>query len=354
MSADMPFHMHQLMKITEIDAFSAQKNAGSRAEYFALLDAFLHVSPVVVRELTEARKSKDSALFQRKIFELQKLLLPIGAMSLLWEAEKAVDLARRREWSACSERTAMMTAKIKRLEEKLYGAQASGSGATSANTTIVAMARGAGDPNRPKARFELQHFVQLRPLVDNFATDLALDLLRDLMISSYGNNIDSILARLYAKLANYDQDGAERQLNILLRTIQATPENTDENAKKKILAVDDMPEILNSIKAIAGNDYSVYCVSGSKAALKFLTATTPDLILMDIEMPAMSGFTLLEIIRRMQEHQITPVLFLTGSVTVENILSARAAGGNDFLKKPIDSQVLMSKIKKHLEIVGKS
>ncbi len=361
MSADyVPFHMHRLMGFTEIDAFSAQKNADSRAAYFTLLDEFTRRAPVVIKELAdagllEAGTVNDGELFKKKLFELQKLLLPIGAMSLLWEAEIAMELGRKGEWDKCRTRIAILKEKITHLLEKLRSARISGAtpprppARTSPNTAIIAIAQGAGDPARPRVPFGEQNAAKLRLLIENFETDQALELLRELMTSSYDVNIDPILARLYACLSGFDQDGAERQLKYLRGAIHAAGSNPGGGEKKKILAIDDMPEILNAIKSIAERDYSVYCVTGHKAAGKFLAANIPDLILLDIEMPDMNGFALMEIIRGMKEHELTPILFLTGNATVENIVRARRAGSNDFLKKPIDAQVLLSKIRKHIE-----
>ncbi|MDR1744635.1 MAG: hypothetical protein LBS30_02665, partial [Planctomycetota bacterium] len=116
MSANQPMYsMNILAKCVEIDVFSARRHIGSDADYFALLTEFIQDSPYFCQELNSAHAARDSWLFQKRIFELQKLLLPIGAIDLLWDAEQATKLARREEWEQCGELTELFVLGITRL-----------------------------------------------------------------------------------------------------------------------------------------------------------------------------------------------------------------------------------------------
>ena len=115
---------------------------------------------------------------------------------------------------------------------------------------------------------------------------------------------------------------------------------------KRILAIDDVPDVLSTIKAVLQDSYTVFGVTNGMSAMKFLANNTADLILLDIEMPDMDGFTLLRIIRQMENYKKTPVVFLTGNASVEYIRTAIENGGNDFVKKPFEVHVLKEKIRK--------
>ncbi len=82
------YRMNRLLRIAEIEAYSARTNVGSRAEYFALLTTFIEAAPSRVEELIAALKVHNAELFQRNGYELRKMLLAIGANGLLWETER--------------------------------------------------------------------------------------------------------------------------------------------------------------------------------------------------------------------------------------------------------------------------
>ncbi len=345
------YSMNRLMQCADIEAFSARADVGSEAEYFTLLTEFLQASPERGQELTASEQRRDADLFQKKIFELQKTLLSIGAMGLLWEAEKAAECSRKGEWEQCAERTAALVERIRGLSREIRDAQI-GSGEKAAEdgdgtpgAVAAAAEEGAGEPGRPRVPVAVEQFEELRLLIEH--TDQAMSLIRSMMAFSYNNNIDSTLAALYGSLSKFEQGDAERQLETLLQSARAAQGGVD--AKKKILAIDDMPDVLLAIKTLLKNDYSVYGATSHMAALKVLAHAHPALILLDIDMPGMDGFAILDVIRKIKEYENTPVLFLTGCVTVENIVKSRRAGGSDFIKKPIDSRVLLAKIRKHLE-----
>ena len=345
------YNMHKLMKLHEMDAFSAQKNAGTNSSYFTLLDDFLQFVPSASDELTAPSTGNENETneFLRKIHELQKHLLVIGASTLLWEAEKVAEAAREGNSALCGERNGNFILKVKRLcasieEARVDDADCSAMSDTTASTNSV-----AEDTDRPKTGGSEQEFAKLYSLIETFEMDAATAMIRDLRRFAYGNAIDVLLVDIYNDLTNFKHaDAADHAGKLLALVREAKPED-EKKAKKKILAVDDVPDVLNMVKSVLQEEYAVYGVTNHTSALKFLANNSANLILLDIEMPDMSGFELLGIIRKIKACETTPVLFLTGSVTVENIIKSRQAGGNDFLKKPIDAQVLLSKIAQHME-----
>jgi diguanylate cyclase (GGDEF)-like protein len=124
----------------------------------------------------------------------------------------------------------------------------------------------------------------------------------------------------------------------------------------KILLVDDAKSVvmvMNSRLASYGYDV-VHAANGQEAVAVFASAA-PDLVLMDIEMPVMNGFEATNRIRAFEATQQwawTPVIFLTSSDTVENLVTAIEAGGDDFMSKFVPEPVLQAKMKAMSRIAG--
>ena len=87
--------------------------------------------------------------------------------------------------------------------------------------------------------------------------------------------------------------------------------------------------------------------SGDAALLRF-RESLPDLVLLDLNMPGMSGLEMLQLVRR-QNTQI-PVIVMTAFGTIENAVEAMKAGASDFLLKPFDLEHLTAVVNKALEI----
>jgi len=124
----------------------------------------------------------------------------------------------------------------------------------------------------------------------------------------------------------------------------------------KILLVDDARSVvmvMSSRLASYGHDV-VHAGNGQEAVAAF-ASTAPDLVLMDIEMPVMNGFEATNRIRALEatkQWAWTPVIFLTSSDTVENLVTAIEAGGDDFMSKFVPEPVLQAKMKAMSRIAG--
>ena len=110
--------------------------------------------------------------------------------------------------------------------------------------------------------------------------------------------------------------------------------------KTVILAVDDTPENLDVVKGVLGGDYLIKAAINGMIALKIAEKAPPDLVLLDIQMPGMDGF---EVMNRLQAMETTcriPVIFLTGESDIEIRQRALDMGARGFVTKPIDAAVL--------------
>lgn len=117
----------------------------------------------------------------------------------------------------------------------------------------------------------------------------------------------------------------------------------------KILLVDDaraVSAVMAARLSAFGHDVCL-AENGAVALVKF-SEFSPDLVLMDIEMPIMNGFEATSRIRAIEATQMwawTPIIFLTGSDTTENLVTAIEAGGDDLIAKSLPESVLQAKMK---------
>jgi diguanylate cyclase (GGDEF)-like protein len=124
----------------------------------------------------------------------------------------------------------------------------------------------------------------------------------------------------------------------------------------KILLVDDARSVVMVMTSrLASYGYDVAVANDGQEAVKVFAEGAPDLVLMDIEMPVMNGFEATNRIRAFEATQAwawTPIIFLTSSDTVENLVTAIEAGGDDFMSKFVPEPVLQAKMKAMSRIAG--
>jgi len=116
-----------------------------------------------------------------------------------------------------------------------------------------------------------------------------------------------------------------------------------------IVAVDDNPSILVSIRTILKDHYIIYLLEESQKLKEFIKKVTPDLFLLDCNMPVLSGYDLVPIIRETVGYTQTPIIYLTSDGSFDNVSAAIASGASDFIVKPIDENILLEKLAANLD-----
>lgn len=117
----------------------------------------------------------------------------------------------------------------------------------------------------------------------------------------------------------------------------------------KILVADDDQVVLDVIKMYLNDIGEVVTVTNGKQALAYLMDNDVDVILLDVEMPAMDGFTTLKHIRNMKEGINVPVIMVTGKTDTATVLLSVKKGVDGYLAKPINKEHLVSKVKSVIE-----
>ena len=121
------------------------------------------------------------------------------------------------------------------------------------------------------------------------------------------------------------------------------------DTKLTILAIDDSIDILLMLQLLLEDKYNVCTLSEPGKLKDLLAELTPDLFLLDYNMPELTGFDLMPIIRSFPEHEDTPVIYLTAVQSADFFTVATRLGACDYVTKPIDVDKLCAKIEKHLE-----
>lgn len=119
---------------------------------------------------------------------------------------------------------------------------------------------------------------------------------------------------------------------------------------KTILVVDDDAVNLLAAKKYLQQEYKVIAINSGKTAIKYLQNHIPDLILLDIMMPEMDGFELMETLQANPEWKMIPVIFLTSDHSSDTESKCLKAGAMDFVIKPFVDIVLSSRIRHALEL----
>ena len=124
----------------------------------------------------------------------------------------------------------------------------------------------------------------------------------------------------------------------------AHPENT--LPERHVMVVDDEPHIGRIIQMkLERGPYRVSLIPGGEQALEVLRGDDPvDLVLLDIMMPFVSGFDVLQEIRSFPHRQTTPVIMLTAKGQPTDRTRAYELGATDFLTKPFSPKKLLSRI----------
>jgi len=115
---------------------------------------------------------------------------------------------------------------------------------------------------------------------------------------------------------------------------------------KRVVVVDDDPDLGPAIREVlAGKDVAVETPGDARTSLPAILREPPDLVILDVNMPGMSGWELCAILRRQSSTRALPILFLTGRHEVKDRISAMQYGGSDFLAKPFSAEDLRAKVR---------
>ncbi|OEU69886.1 MAG: diguanylate cyclase response regulator [Desulfovibrio sp. S3730MH75] len=121
--------------------------------------------------------------------------------------------------------------------------------------------------------------------------------------------------------------------------------------KAKILVVDDERLNLNVLSDLLRQDYKVILAKNANQALDRINAEfPPDIILLDVVMPEMDGYTLLHKIKEQEATKNIPVIFITALDSKQNEAKGLEMGAVDYIRKPFHPSIVKARVKNHLTI----
>jgi DNA-binding response OmpR family regulator len=119
---------------------------------------------------------------------------------------------------------------------------------------------------------------------------------------------------------------------------------------KRVVVIDDEPSVGAAVRdLLVPEGYEVDAPGDAEAALPELIRSAPDLVILDVNMPGMSGWELCSLLRRQSATRAVPVLFLTGRQEVRDRITAMQVGGSDYLAKPFGAEELRNKVRSLLK-----
>lgn len=125
---------------------------------------------------------------------------------------------------------------------------------------------------------------------------------------------------------------------------------SEPGPRPSLLVVDDTPESLSFLtRTLERVDHTVLIANDGVAALDLLEHVVPDLILMDAVMPGLDGFETTRRIKADPRFAHIPVIFMTGLTETEHVIDGFAAGGVDYVNKPVVVEELLARVRVHLQ-----
>ena len=119
---------------------------------------------------------------------------------------------------------------------------------------------------------------------------------------------------------------------------------------EKVLIIDDNGINLRTAKEALDDYYEVITVNSCKMALRYLEQHTPDIILLDIQMPEIDGFETMAAIRSLPQTEDTPIIFLTAQNNIDDEIRGLELGAVDYIHKPFQPQIMRMRIRTQLAL----
>lgn len=131
----------------------------------------------------------------------------------------------------------------------------------------------------------------------------------------------------------------------LVDKVQKAYQKSHKPTKQRtVLAIDDDMVFLKQLHSLLGTHYNVIMINSAKMALEYLSGHTPDVILLDYQMPLYNGVTLIGLINQNRNCRNIPVIVLSGSLDQKAVQDFYPYSPAAFLAKPIEKERLIEKI----------
>ncbi|CAH1387234.1 HD-GYP domain-containing protein [Candidatus Nitrotoga sp. M5] len=122
--------------------------------------------------------------------------------------------------------------------------------------------------------------------------------------------------------------------------------------KNSLLVVDDTPDNIRVLCDILDAEYAIKIANSGELALEIVAQQPPDLILLDVMMPGMSGHDVCRQLKKNENTQHIPIIFITAHGDVENEALGFELGAADYITKPVNLSVVRARVRTHLALAN--
>ena len=117
-------------------------------------------------------------------------------------------------------------------------------------------------------------------------------------------------------------------------------------SRKRVFVVDDDPAIVEAVRdVLSPAGFEVEGATDSAQSLTTILREPPDVLILDVNMPVMTGWELCDILQRQTRTRDVPILFLTGRSGLRDQITAMQVGGTDHLGKPFRAEELRQRVR---------
>ena len=117
-----------------------------------------------------------------------------------------------------------------------------------------------------------------------------------------------------------------------------------------VLIVDDLPANIKVLGSLLTGHYNLLVANNGEKAINIATEKIPDLILLDIMMPDLDGYTVCKMLKANDKTKEIPIIFITAKAEIDDLVKGFETGGVDYITKPFQPEEVMVRIKTHLTI----
>jgi len=127
----------------------------------------------------------------------------------------------------------------------------------------------------------------------------------------------------------------------------------EESKTASVLVVDDTPENIDVLVSVLKDDYKVSAATSGPIALSLLRRYPPDIILLDVVMPGMSGYEVCSVLREDPLTRHIPVIFITSKNEVQDEQRGLDLGAVDYITKPFSPAIVKARVRNHLALLDR-
>src|SRR3954469_6321145 len=119
-------------------------------------------------------------------------------------------------------------------------------------------------------------------------------------------------------------------------------------AKPRILIIEDNADTRRFLEAMLGKEFEIITADNGVIGIDYARNKTPDLILLDIMLPILSGYDACSLLKKDDKTKRIPIIFLSAKNSISDITHGLTAGADDYIPKPFDYKELLARIKARL------